>query len=378
MRFRGNKLNGKIQDGELQIENEIEEAPPIEFEISVSPSDPTLELLSTQLERDDIIIPVYQRRFVWSIEQSSKLIESFLMGLPVPQIFLYVNEDNILEVIDGQQRILSIYYFFNGFFDEADEKDRRKIFKLKGLSSISEYNGKTFQDLTKSEQRKLRNTTLRTINIKQISPQKNTDCVFHIFERLNTGGTQLRAQEIRNAVCRGKIIEELQGLNGNEAWLKILGLKSADKHQRDVELVLRLMSLFKNWNNYEKPMLKFLNEEMNKNKNFNTANTLLFKEKFNHAVTLISTCIKRPFRPKGVINMAFLEAVFISIMELEPMEDSVFIDRYNTLLSEKKFMNLISGPTTDTAVLKNRINLAKTILSGNRCLLTSEHINEND
>ena len=73
---------------ELETEIENDEVPYVEYDISVSPSDPSLELLATQIGRNDIIVPFYQRKYVWKIEQASKLIESFLMGLPVPQVFL--------------------------------------------------------------------------------------------------------------------------------------------------------------------------------------------------------------------------------------------------------------------------------------------------
>jgi hypothetical protein len=123
---------------ELNVEEETDEVPYVEFDISVSPSDPTLELLAQQIARDDIIIPFYQRKYVWKIEQASKLIESFLMGLPVPQVFLYVNEDDRLEVIDGQQRLMSVKYFMDGFFGDEDDKERKQVFKLKGLSERSD------------------------------------------------------------------------------------------------------------------------------------------------------------------------------------------------------------------------------------------------
>ncbi|MDA7792455.1 DUF262 domain-containing protein [bacterium] len=99
------------QYDDLKIEVEKEEEIPVEFDISVSPSDPTLENLAGQIKRKDIIIPDYQRKFVWNMNQSSRLIESFLMGLPVPQVSLYINPESQLEIIDGQQRLMSIHYF---------------------------------------------------------------------------------------------------------------------------------------------------------------------------------------------------------------------------------------------------------------------------
>lgn len=224
------------ENEELVTEEEIDDPPFVEFDIAVAPADPTLELLANKVEQGDIIIPFYQRKYVWKIEQASKLIESFLMGLPVPQVFLYVNDEDRLEVIDGHQRIMSVKYFFEGFFGEPDSQNRRQVFKLKGLSERSEYNGKSFKDLPERDQRRLRNATLRAIHIKQLKPSFRNDSVFHIFERLNTGGTQLKPQEIRNAVYRGRIVDELKELNKNEDWRKILGMKNPDKNQKDMEL----------------------------------------------------------------------------------------------------------------------------------------------
>ena len=169
------------ETADLHTEEEEDEVPFVEFDISVSPSDPTLELLVNQVNREDIIIPFYQRRYVWKIEQASRLIESFLMGLPVPQVFFYVNDEDELEVIDGQQRILSVKYFFEGLFGEPDNKDRQRVFKLRGLSQRSEYNGKQFSELSARDQRRLRNSTLRAINIKQLKPHSRNDSVFHIL-----------------------------------------------------------------------------------------------------------------------------------------------------------------------------------------------------
>ena len=346
----------------LAVEEEQDETPYVEFDISVSPSDLTLELLAQQVAREDIITPFYQRKFVWKIEQSSKLIESFLMGLPVPQIFLYVNDNNQLELIDGQQRVKSVCYFFEGYFGEPDNKGRREEFRLKGLSQRSEYNGKKFSDLTSRDQRRLRNSTLRAINIKQITPNKSNDSVFHIFERLNTGGTQLKPQEVRNAVYRGPIVTELTKLNENRDWQSILGLRRPDKSQKDVELVLRLFALFQNWDLYEKPMLRYLNNEMRSNRQFDTEEAGEFKRQFPRVCRLVNNTLERPFRPNRVINTASLEAVFITLLE-NPSIDAGRLDRnYDALMRDPVFIDNIRGGTTDTTVLQTRIQRAKDIL----------------
>lgn len=117
----------------------------VEFNIVVTSSDWTLELLANKFQSGDIIIPDYQRKFVWDIRRASTLIESFAIGLPVPQVFFYENSDGELEVIDGQQRITSIAYFFEGYFGEEDANGNRKVFKLKGLEQRERLRGQVFR-----------------------------------------------------------------------------------------------------------------------------------------------------------------------------------------------------------------------------------------
>lgn len=348
---------------ELEISEEMDEIPYVEYDISVSPSDPSLELISSQIERGDMIIPFYQRKYVWKIEQASKLIESFLMGLPVPQIFLFVNDDDQLEVIDGQQRVMSIKYFFEGYFGNEDNRGRRQVFKLKGLAQRSEYNGKTFEELSERDKRKLRNSTLRAINIKQISPGHQNDSVFHIFERLNTGGTSLKPQEIRNAVYRGLIVDKLQELNEDTDWQQILGLTKPDKNQKDVELILRLLSLFETWEEYEKPMLRHLNRSMEEHRQFDSDLAKRFEDRFPEVTAIITDALEKPFRPRRVINAAVLEAVMIAMLEDDEIDSARLEKAYPELMRDELFLESASGSTTDTNVLHGRIRRAKEILS---------------
>ena len=346
-------------DDQLVEEDCEDEIPDVQFDLAVTPSDPPLGVLAQQIDDGDLIVPFYQRKYVWKIEQASRLVESFLIGLPVPQVFFYVNDEGVLEIIDGQQRIMSIKYFLDGYFGEADTQGRKKIFKLKGLSDTQNYNGKAFDDLDKKDQRKLKNATLRAINIRQLSPNNSNDCVFHIFQRLNTGGTQLKPQEIRNAVYRGKIVKELQDLNDNPKWLDILGFKLSHKNQRDVELILRLYGLYKNWNNYEKPMISFLNKTMYQNRDFDCEKSLKFKEKFVEVVELVSKNIEKPFRPKGLINTAMLDAVFVALLEKNNIDPKLISEQYKRLIIDPNFISSSIGPTADTAMLKQRIQIAK-------------------
>lgn len=349
---------------ELQLEEEIDEVPYVEFDLSISPADPTLEVLVNQIISKDLIVPFYQRKYVWSIEQASRLIESFLMGLPVPQVFFYVNpETQQREIIDGQQRIMSVKYFFEGIFGEEDKNGKRQVFKLKGLSERASYNGKTFKELDQKDQRRLKNLSLRTIQITQLKPESSNDSVFHIFERLNTGGTSLKPQEIRNAIYRGKIVEKLQALNDMPEWQKILGLSAADKHQKDIELVLRLFSLFENLDHYQPPMVSFLNKNMKENSDFSSDRAVRFSQRFKAVVKNIFSVLEKPFRPKRALNASVLDAVMIALMEGQNLDGEALKIRYIALMQDDKFLTLTQARgTTHQKSITERISRAKEVL----------------
>src|SRR3990172_7763553 len=118
---------------EIDVEKEAEEDEiSVQFDIATYPSDFTLVGIHKMWHDGDIEIPDFQREFVWTIKQSSLLIESFLVGLPVPPVFFYIDDEHKNLVVDGQQRILSIVFFFEGYFGRENAKGSRQAFKLRG------------------------------------------------------------------------------------------------------------------------------------------------------------------------------------------------------------------------------------------------------
>src|SRR5438445_5533783 len=132
---------------EIESEKADAASSPSVFEINTYPADFTLEVLDQKIRNGDIKIPPFQRSYVWKLPQASKLIDSFMMGLPVPQIFLYTDEDEHLLVIDGQQRLRSLSYFFEGYFGEVGSSEQRRIFRLQGINKKTKWFDKTFQEL---------------------------------------------------------------------------------------------------------------------------------------------------------------------------------------------------------------------------------------
>ena len=259
----------KQEDGIERIPSEEhdQESTPPSYDIASYPTDYTLEVLVDLHRRGVIVIPSYQRKFVWTIKQSSRLIESFLLGLPVPPIFLYMEPEskNRLLVVDGHQRLMSIVYFFEGYFGPAVRK-KRSEFRLVSLNEGSAYADKRYVDLRDTDEpsfNKFNATTLRSFVIRQLDPHDNTS-MFQIFERLNTGGTQLAGQEIRNCIYHGPFNEMLVKLNKMPEWRRVFGKLHEDKRQRDVELILRFLALHDDVKDYYRPMKDFLSGYMQK------------------------------------------------------------------------------------------------------------------
>ncbi|MHB8207619.1 GmrSD restriction endonuclease domain-containing protein [Mucilaginibacter sp.] len=349
----------------LDIENEDEQDSDvlIEYDIASYPSDYTLSVLYKMWQDGDIDIPDFQRGFVWTIHQSSLLIESFLIGLPVPPIFLYIDKENTNLVVDGQQRLLSVVFFMEGYFGGENEKGKRQTFRLTGLNEKNPYYNKRFADLISSDQKKLENSVLRAINIRQLTPSPGITSIYHIFERLNTGGTPLTPQEIRNVVYRGELFLRLKTLNKDENWRKILGKKTLDKHQKDVELVLRALALSHYLNEYEKPMKEFLNKIAGRNKKADSKQVKTFIEEFPKACNIIvSTIGVKPFHVRGPLNTSAFDSIFCTILNHTNKIPKDLKARYDALVASEKFIELTSLATTDTKIVQERFSLVKKTL----------------
>lgn len=357
----------KPSEEDLVVEEEQEEETvSINYDIASYPSDFTLAGIVQMWEDKDIVIPDYQREFVWSINQASLLIDSFLCGLPVPPVFFYIDENNKNLVIDGQQRILSVVFFLEGYFGEESTQGKRKVFRLSGLDSKSPYCNLTFEELDETLQRKLKQSVLRAVNIRQLNPVGENTSAYHIFERLNTGGTPLKPQEIRNCVFRGGFNKLLKSANKNKNWRKILGKPNIDKHQKDVELILRIFSLVGAAEEYEKPMKEFLNKAMIKHDKGDTKKAINFFTAFEKVTEAVVTSIgEKPFHLRGPLNLAALDSVMSVLIENYKKVDSINLKKlYAELKEDDSFNEYTKFNTTDSKTIIGRISKVKEIMLG--------------
>ena len=293
-----NNINQNEQWWEDDIDNSDEEIKI--YELITYPSDFTISTIFEKLTNGSIAIPPFQRNYVWDVKQASKLIESLIIGLPVPQIFLFEEENKSL-IIDGQQRLLSIFYFIKGRIPKQNKRAalRKKIiemgsineellndneffndFKLK-LSTQNKLNGLSYKTLDKYQE-KFKSRPVRVMHIKQLAPDEKDreSSMFEIFDRLNTGGTNLSEQEIRMNIYYSNFYKMVDELNILPKWRKILGKEELDLRFKDFEILVRIFALAENFQNYKSVMKTFLNDFSYEAKRFDKEKNDFFKQSF--------------------------------------------------------------------------------------------------
>jgi Protein of unknown function DUF262 len=199
------------------------------------------ELLNLHKDKEIIIRPEYQRLFRWSNEQRSRLIESILLKLPIPPIFLIEDDNGVLELIDGLQRTSSVLQFL----DHDAIKEPELV--LSGCDILKDINGKKYDDFSTSIRLGMKRTPIRAVIIKKTG----SDFVkYEMFKRLNTGGSLLSSQEIRNCSSRmisggAEFYNELQSLAKFPSFLTATSrVPPQDLEQKaDEELVLRFFAV---------------------------------------------------------------------------------------------------------------------------------------
>jgi uncharacterized protein with ParB-like and HNH nuclease domain len=299
----GVTYSNKINNADVWWEDDIleDESDNIKiYDLITYPSDFTVNTIFEKLNNGTISIPPFQRNYVWEIKQASKLIESLIIGLPVPQMFFFEEEDKSL-IIDGQQRLLTVFYFMHGRIPKQNKRAslRKTIiergnlndellndneyfvdFKLKLLNN-DELNGLSFENLGKYKE-KFKSRPIRIMHIKQLAPneQDKESSMFEIFDRLNTGGTNLSDQEIRMNIYYSSFYKMIDELNLNNKWRRLLGKEELDLRFKDFEILLRCIALANSFDEYKSAMKTFLNFYSHNAKSFDDTTIKNIKKEF--------------------------------------------------------------------------------------------------
>jgi hypothetical protein len=198
--------SNRDQLGEVRIIDALgseDEISPFQYRITSYGADYPVEVLVRRMDEREIYNPPFQRGYVWDINMASRFVESLLLGLPVPGIFLSKEPESQTHlIIDGQQRLKTLQYFYRGRFPGSD-----RIFALSGVQT--RFRGLTYSDLAPEDRRRLNDSIIHCTIIRQDEPGEDQSSIYHIFERLNSGGKLLAAQEIRSALFHGDLVTEV-------------------------------------------------------------------------------------------------------------------------------------------------------------------------
>lgn len=364
-----------------------------EYDITAAPNDFNVLTIHSFLESGAVRIPGFQRNYVWDISRASKLIESLILGLPVPQVFLYEVERNKFLVIDGQQRLMSIYYFIKQRFPRLDRRSELRIifdengkipdsvihddnyfenFRLKLGESLpnhpNRFKGLSYQTL-ESYKTQFELRTIRNVIIKQNSPQGDDSSMYEVFNRLNTGGVNLKPQEIRTSMYHSDFYEMLYHANANSAWRHVLGNQDPDLHMKDVELLLRGFALLIDRDIYAPSMVKFLNQFSRKARGHSAEQNKYLTDLMK---SFLDACTNLPGnaflnRKNSRFNVALYEATFVAacktpFAENRMLNAKINPDRLVELESDKEFLDAMIEGTTQSKNVKTRLDRAIGIL----------------
>lgn len=377
------------------FESEIDEGEEtiVEYDITTSPRDLTPANIVDMIDSGIIEIPLFQRNYVWDIKRASKLVESLILGLPVPELFFYTEGDdnNTYKIIDGQQRFLSIYFFVKGRFPKDvnsrfairkgvnegealnDLLSKNSLFKEFALvlsdntSKPSKYHGEKFSTLDKDTQIKFRlRRFLRTVVVRQNKPDDSSS-MFEIFNRLNTGGTPLNAQEVRASLYYCDFYKMLIRLNSDEDWRKLLNNPSQDLHSNDVELILRSIAMLCDYQHYAPKMVTFLNQFSHTTKTFPEEKIIYFENLFRSFINACSSIGDKAFFRNKRFSKTLFESVFVataySYYEKKALIDSkIDLESFNQLKEDKEFLSYLQSGSSSSENIKGRINRAKKII----------------
>ncbi|WP_313355679.1 DUF262 domain-containing protein [Microbacterium sp.] len=272
-----------------------------ERKLVTQPYDYSIRQLVGEIESGGIRLDVeYQRKYVWDDGKASRLIESLLLNVPIPVVYVAEDEDFSFEVIDGLQRLTTLRRYL------ADE------FALTGVTVLEEIRGKRYSELAPRDQRRLSNRTIRCIAITMDS---HPDIKFDVFERLNTNVAVLTAQEIRNCVYRGDFNESLKRL-GEYGPLNDLVGSSGRRRMVPAELVLRFFSLLDGLDSYRPPLSQFVNRYMRERRHrpLSVDEIALFKSCVDTAVSRFGPKAFQVPDRNGVMHNTVHKALFDAVM----------------------------------------------------------------
>jgi len=318
-----NTKDTDVDEGESQAEET-----PVRFNVTSFGWEPDVEGLVKRLDRGDIYVPKFQRKFVWQGPEKSRFVESLILGLPVPTVFLAKDSlSGKLNIVDGQQRLITLQKYFNGEFalsGKAIQEDLRGRYYSRDVAP-----GKRQKVLDEIDQLSLSDAIIRAIVINPDPAVDDTKfgseynkAVIQIFSRLNTSGKPLQAQEVRSCVLHGSLNVCLHDMNQVPRWREVFGPEHA--RLKDKEALLRYIALLENVDEYSSPMPRFLDTFMEDNRNITDPKKEELLAKFESAINLIVEAKGSAFFKRGgTFLLSRFDAIMVATTEMLSREQTV-------------------------------------------------------
>ena len=337
-------------------------APLVSYEVSSYGADPEVEVLVNRLNRGDIYIPPFQRDYVWNQPEASRFIESLLLGLPVPGIFLAVDPASGKQiVIDGQQRLKTLQFFFAGVFNPKPDDASQRVFSL--IKVQPHYEGRTFKTLDENDRIRLQTSIVHATVVKQLEPTEEDTSLYHIFERLNSSGRRLTDQEMRIALFHGKLIEKIKEVNLHDAWRTAFG--RIHSRLKDQELILRFFAFYESLDAYSRPMGEFLNRYASSHRNPTEERLEQLASIFSRTIDCFNESVgSKPFRLTTTLNAAIYDSCMVGLAHRLSDTDKPSPDRpsianaYHNVLRSESYLEAVSRSTADEAFVRRRMDIA--------------------
>ena len=341
----------EYSDIELEEDNSNDAVGPFDpNDIDVDISVVNLGSLLEELEYEEIDLkPEFQRSSdVWSLVKKSRLIESVLLGLPLPSFYFSEDlETNKLIVVDGLQRLCAFTDFCI-----------KKTLKLKGMQFLTSLEGLTYNDLDRAQIRRIKSLKITRNTLRKNTPQR---VKYVIFQRVNTAGVPLTSQEMRNALYQKKATDLLRKMVSLESFKKATGGKIPSKRMADCDFANRFVAFYLCLNEYDGNLDEFLGDALEKVNKMNVQDIeeiyLAFDKSMATCYQLLGdTAFKRPDPEKPgaflKINKAIFEALSVSIANLTDDDQRMLINRRSqfrnnlySLFSEGDFIQSITAGT---------------------------------
>jgi len=352
----------EFEDQSGEDESEPVEIPKEVRHLRTQSYDKSVNDLVSMIEDKDIDLdPDYQRNYLWENKKASLLIESILLNIPIPVIYVAENEESQWNVIDGLQRLNSLFRFF------------KNEFKLSRLEILNELNGLTYHNLPPKAKRMLKNGMFRVVVLLE---ETHPEIKYDVFMRLNTGSVRLNEQELRNCLYRGAFNTFLKDCRKNDHFLTCLKLTAPHKRFADSELALRFLAIRDDYDlaqkclvSYPGRMKTFLNNFMAKHQDIDETKQEEFRNTFNTCLENIrnvlgTTAFRRPL-PDGEhesrVNRSLIDVVMLCFSHLTTEQCIENKDYYRqcliNLCGNEAFNDAITYGTADSKRIATRLKM---------------------